>query len=260
MLDFLAVNPGFAEEFPVEPGYDLVGLDRPDEAGQGFHFDLEQFTPLFCAGGAGIPPIVGRKVGLPTDPAEISGHILQSLERSGQLSRYAVHVDELGIGSQGDAGFAFAGMPVLFGFQNCIPTLAQLWGERISRPAEQVETVGSLLPTAGLRQEAQHGIVAAVPVEQDDLLETVARDLSQHPLEQLDQQGGAQGQRAGEAARFVDLPEIKLREYDRRLRLRGPAGDGVRIQHIRPKRQMLAVPLQDAQGQDTHAGILNGAG
>src|SRR4030065_734237 len=66
-----------------------------------------------------------------------------------------------------------------------------------------------LLPQAALSQKTDEVIIPAVRVEQDDLLEAVAPDLVHHTLQQLAQQRRLERQRAGEAARLVDLPEVE---------------------------------------------------
>ena len=123
-----------------------------------------------------------------------------------------------------------------------------------------VQRIGFLLPKLRLRQEAQQVIVAAVRVVQDDLLESVAPDLVQHTLQQIEQQRGPQGERAGEGARLVDLPKIKQRKDHRRLLLGSQAGQAVPDQRICAERQMLTVLFQHPQAQHTNASFLHRRG
>jgi len=124
----------------------------------------------------------------------------------------------------------------------------------------QINRIGFLLLQAALRQEGQKVLVAAVGIEQDDLFKAVAPDLIQHALEELHEQGGLDGDCAGEAARFVDLAEVEGREDDRLFLLGGQAGDGVPGEVVGAEGQVGAVTLDHATGEDAHAGGFHGEG
>jgi hypothetical protein len=109
-----------------------------------------------------------------------------------------------------------------------------------------------------LRQEGQEVLVSAVGVEQDYLLEAIAPDLIQHTLEKLHEQYRFNGDGAGEAACFIDLPEVEGGEDDGLFLLGGQAGDGVAGEVVGAEGQVGAVALDHAAGEDAHAGGAHG--
>ncbi len=115
-----------------------------------------------------------------------------------------------------------------------------------------------MFPQRTLGEEWQKIIIATMGIEQDDLIEAVAPDLIQHPLDELQEKGGLDRDGAGKAACFVDLSELEGWKDYSRFFLGSQASHGVPRKVISAKRQVRAVPFYHAQGDDAHASVVHG--
>jgi len=95
-----------------------------------------------------------------------------------------------------------------------------------------------------------------VSVIEHDFPETVAADLIENALDQLEKQSWLERDSAGNTPGLEDLAETEGWDYHRRLPLRCEAGDLMRVQVVSAQRKMLPVLLDDAQGDDAHPDLL----
>jgi hypothetical protein len=86
-------------------------------------------------------------------------------------------------------------------------------------------------------------VVAAMRIDDHNLLKSVARDLTAGVLEQADRQIRLDANAAGVMPRFEDLCEDKIREHDGRLQRRGAVTNFAPNEHIGRKRQVMPMPL-----------------
>ena len=146
---------------------------------------------------------------------------------------------------QHHAGLPLAGMTVL-------PTFQDLTGFGIVRQVGLVDHVGLVLSREHLHEQRQEIAVAAMPVVQDDLIQSIARHLIADIFQQCKDHILLDEDTARQVHGF-DIDSIRVkREDDGGFALRSPAGDPMTGDRIRTQRQVGSVGFDDADGDDTN--------
>jgi hypothetical protein len=117
---------------------------------------------------------------------------------------------------------------------------------------DDIDHVVAALRELSLSEELQERFVAAMSVDDHDLGETVAGDLATHSLEQTEEKVRLRSNSALAMPRFQDLTQEDIREDDDGLDLRRPAAELAGDEQVCAKRQMVAVPFDARQGEQTY--------
>jgi hypothetical protein len=164
----------------------------------------------------------------------------------------AILVDEIGAGDEHGGGFALASVHVHGGFEGGAA------GDVEMGQTEDEDDIVAGAGELGLGKEREKAVVAAVSVDDDDFFAAVAGHLGDCFLEEGELGGEAVGDGAGLLASFKDLAEVVGREDDGVLLLDGVEDGEADVEEVGAKRQVGAVFLNDAEGEDADAlGLVN---
>ena len=126
-------------------------------------------------------------------------------------------------------------------------------GTSRSGQAEDVDHVIAGAGELGLSEQREQAVVAAVAVDDDDLLAAVARHLAHRLLQQGELRRQAVGDGSGLLARLEDLAEVVLGKHDGVLLLDRVHHREAHVEQVGAQRQMGAMLFDDAERQHAHA-------
>ena len=161
-------------------------------------------------------------------------------------------MNEVGARDEGVSSFGFTGVLIDFALQ-------RRTAGRIRRAIHDVDDVVAASGELRLREEGQQVVVTAVAVDDQDLLAAVARHFVGGFLQEFKLYVRAVGDGSRLVAGFEDLPEIVSREDHGVFLLGAALSDPAHVDEVRPERQLRAMLLNDAEGEDARApGLLDG--
>lgn len=103
----------------------------------------------------------------------------------------------------------------------------------------EIRHVDDVIARAGkldLREVVDQMVIAAVGVDDDDLIQAVARNLAAGGFQQAYGQFGFDADAAGVVARFQDLGEYEVRKNDSTLQCGGTVAQFAGDEHVGPER------------------------